>query len=333
MDQASQRHNQNTRSRFFVVDAHCDTALRLADGETLTPPGHPSGHIDLPRLRAGGVGLQVFALWVDADRRETGRLLRCVELLDAVKREVARLSDDMHLILTPRDLDVAAAGDKVGVLLSIEDGAALEGSLAALRVMYDLGVRAMGLTWNGRNELADGVGVADGDARGLTPFGRDVVKEMNRLGMVVDVSHLAEAGFWDVMEVSRGPVIASHSNAKALCRHPRNLTDDQIRALAATGGVIGINFFATFLSDDGHASVDNIVRHIDHMVSLVGPAHVGFGSDFDGITAVPVGVEDVSRMGVIIDALLARGYSDEDVRAIAGNNFLRVFRQVLRSAD
>lgn len=333
MSQTVQHQQSTAACSRFIVDAHCDTALRLAAGESLTPSGQPSGHVDLPRLRAGGVGLQVFALWVDADRNKSGRLRRCIELLDAVKREVQRLSEDMQLILSPRDLDAAAAAGKVGVLLSVEDGAALEGSLAALRALYDLGVRALGLTWNGRNELADGVGVANGAGQGLTPFGREVVREMNRLGMVVDVSHLSEAGFWDVLEISAAPVIASHSNAKALCGHRRNLTDEQIKALAARGGVIGINFFPAFLSDSGQASLDDIVRHIDYIVSLVGPAHVGFGSDFDGISSTPAGVEDVSRMGAVVDALLARGYSDDDVRGIAGNNFLRVFRQVLRDTD
>lgn len=316
----------------FVVDAHCDTALRLVSGETLTPDA-PAGHVDLQRLRAGGVNLQVFALWVDADRYGNAPLRRCLELLDAVTREVERLSGDMHLILTARDMDAAAAADKVGVLLSIEDGAALEGSLAALRAFYKLGVRAVGLTWNGRNELGEGVGAAQGAGRGLTAFGREVVREMNRLGMIVDVSHLSEAGFWDVLEVSDAPVVASHSNARSLCDHPRNLTDAQIKALAEKGGVIGINFYPRFLNENSQASVDDIVRHIDHIVSLVGPAHVGFGSDFDGISSTPRGVEDVSRLGAVTEALLARGYSDDDVRAIIGGNFLRVFRRILRRPE
>lgn len=322
-------HAHNLHRDSFVVDAHCDTALRLVDGETLTPANEPSGHVDLTRLKAGGVSLQVFALWIDADEHETGRLRRCVDMLDAVTREVNRLSDEMHLVLSARDVDTVIETGKVGVLLSIEDGAALEGSLAALRAMYNLGVRALGLTWNGRNELADGVGVADGAGSGLTRFGRDVVREMNRLGMIVDVSHLAEAGFWDVIELSSAPIIASHSNAKAVCNHRRNLTDAQIKALAEKGGVMGMNFCPPFLNESGAASVDDIVRHIDHIVNLVGPKHVGLGSDFDGSSSVPKGAEDVSQLPRITDALLARGYSDDDVRAILGNNFLRVFRQIL----
>ncbi|MFS8525266.1 MAG: dipeptidase [Limnochordales bacterium] len=318
----------------FVVDAHCDTALRLAAGDSLTPGGGAApGHVDLPRLRAGGVDLQVFALWVDADSRKHGRLRRCLELLDAVVAETERLRDDFRLVLSARDIDAAAQAGQIGVLLSIEDGAALEGSLSALRAFYRLGVRAMGLTWNGRNELGEGVGAAKGAGGGLTAFGRDVVREMNRLGMIVDVSHLSEAGFWDVLEISDAPVIASHSNAKAVCDHRRNLTDRQIKALADAGGVMGINFCPPFLADGGRASVEDIVRHVDHIVDLVGPGHVGLGSDFDGISSTPEGAEDVARLPAVTEALAARGYGDEEIRAILGGNFLRVFRQILQPAD
>lgn len=315
----------------FVVDAHCDTALRLAAGETLTPSsGAASGHVDLPRMRAGGVNLQLFALWVDAERGQRGLLRRFVDMLDAVTSEVWRLSDDLHLVLAAEDIDTVAEQGKIGVMLSIEDGAALEGSLASLRAAYNLGVRALGLTWNGRNELAEGVGAAVGVGNGLTAFGRDVVREMNRLGMVVDVSHLSEKAFWDVLEVTTAPIIASHSNARAVCDHVRNLSDEQIKALAQHGGVMGINFCPPFLRTDGAASIDDIVRHIDYIVNLVGPYHVGLGSDFDGISSTPIGAEDVSCLPRITEALTERGYDDDHVRAIIGNNFLRVFRLILQ---
>ncbi|MBO8141561.1 MAG: membrane dipeptidase [Firmicutes bacterium] len=313
--------------RCLVVDAHCDTALRLAAGASLASQ-RPEGHVDLDRLAAGGVDVQVFALWADARERRSGLTVRCLDLLDAVWREMERWSDKLHPILTAADLEEAQASAKIGVLLSIEGGEALEGSLSALRAFYRLGVRAMGLTWNGRNDLADGVGEA-ATGGGLTSFGRQVVKEMERLGMVVDVSHLAEAGFWHVLEIYPGPVIASHSNARAVCDHPRNLTDRQIRALAGTGGVMGINFCPDFLRAGGGATLDDVVRHIDHIVGLVGPDHVGIGSDYDGIDSTPAGLEDVSRLPALTEALLRRGYGEKAVAAILGGNFARVFRQVL----
>lgn len=311
----------------FVVDAHCDTVLRLVKGASLAGP-EPQGHVDLPRLAAGGVDLQIFALWVDARERRGGFTVRCLELLEAVQREVAAHPDRLQLIRSRHDLSAARESGRIGVLLSIEGGEALEGSLAALRAFFRLGVRALGLTWNGRNELADGCGDADSGG-GLTAFGRQVVEEMNRLGMVVDVSHLAERGFWDVLAISRHPIIASHSNARAVCDHRRNLTDAQIRALAEHGGVMGMNFFPEFLRSDGPATLEDVVRHIDHIVDLVGPDHVGLGSDFDGIDGTPIGLEDVSRLPALTEALLARGYDEASVEKILGGNFLRVFQTVL----
>src|SRR5690625_2841064 len=177
-------------ARSFVLDAHCDTVLRLADGESLLPePGKQSGHVDMPRLREGGVDTQVFALWIDHDRYPLNAPQRTLALLDAMWRELELHKTVFHPVLEAGDFDKARQEGKIGALLSIEDGAALGGSLAALRMFYRLGVRALGLTWNGRNELAEGVGSMESGG-GLTRFGRDVVAEMERLGMVVDVSHV-----------------------------------------------------------------------------------------------------------------------------------------------
>lgn len=314
--------------RSFVVDAHCDTVLRLADGASLLPEGEPQGHLDLPRLRRGGVDVQVFALWVDHDRHTNDAPQRCLTLLDAVWREIEKHSDDVYAVLSAADFDRARAEDKVGILLSIEDGAALGGSLAALRMFYRLGVRAVGLTWNGRNELAEGVGARESGG-GLTAFGRAVVGEMERLGMVVDVSHITERGFWDVVDVSQRPFIASHSNAQAVCDHPRNLTDEQIRALAERGGVMGMNFCPPFVREGGDARIDDIVRHIDYIVDLVGPQHVGIGSDYDGISTTPVGLEDAARLPALTELLLSKGYADDVVADIIGGNFRRVLADVI----
>lgn len=315
--------------RSFVVDAHCDTVLRLAKGESLTPEtGEPKGHVDIPRLRAGGVDLQVFALWVDHDRHTLHAPQRALTLLDAMWREIEAHPDVLVPILQASDVARAKSEEKIGVLLSIEDGAALGGSLAALRMFYRLGVRALGLTWNGRNELADGAG-SEESGGGLTKFGQDVVREMERLGMIVDVSHITEPGFWDVVKSTQKPFIASHSNARALCDHPRNLTDDQIKALADRGGVMGMNFFSDFVRSEGPTTITDMVDHIEHIAQLVGPEHIGIGSDYDGISRTPVGLEDVSTLPRLTDALLQRGFEDDAIVGILGANFKRVFETIL----
>lgn len=183
------------------------------------------------------------------------------------------------------------------------------------------------MTWNGRNELADGVGESETEG-GLTRFGRAVVQEMNRLGMVVDASHLSEAGFWDVLEVSNQPVITSHANSRCICNHRRNLTDEQIRALAARGGVIGLTFYPDFIHPD-QPSLEKLLDHMDHIISLAGVDCIGLGSDFDGIDQVTSGLEDISRLPAITEGRWRRGYREEEIAKILGGNFLRVLQQVL----
>lgn len=312
----------------LVFDAHADTiAIDVVEGRRhLTETGR-GGHVDLPRLSAGGVTVQVFTLFVPPAVPTPYNALRALTILDALYEEVKLAPDAFVWVRRASDIDEALRRRKLGIVVSLEGCEVLAGSLSMLRAFYRLGVRAAGLTWNARNELADGVGEARG--AGLTAFGREVVAEMNRLGMVVDVSHLSESGFWEVVELSSHPVIASHSNARALCDHVRNLTDDQIRALAKKGGVMGINFFPGFLRQDGPARIDDVVRHIDYVVELVGPDHVGLGSDYDGISTVPEGLEDPSRLPALTEALARRGYDDETIRKILGENFARVFRVVL----
>lgn len=310
-----------------VFDAHVDTVLALEQGRSFTSRSE-AGHVDLPRLRAGGVDVQVFALYIEPQHKPERATARALHLWDVLRGALAAAGEEVRLCRTSADLDAAAAAGQLAAILSIEGGEAVGTDLALLRALHALGVRAMGLTWNERNAIADGAG-EDGAQGGLTVFGRQVVAEMERLGMVVDVSHLCERSFWDVLATARGPVIASHSNARALCDHVRNLRDEQIRALAAAGGVMGMNFFANFLdADPGRADLGRVCDHIDHICGLVGPGHVGLGSDFDGIGRTPAGLPDCSHMPAITAELLRRGHREEDVRAILGGNFLRVFRQV-----
>lgn len=320
----------------IVVDTHCDTLLRVVGrnqpfGQKAEPYRlrdlHSEGHIDLPRLITGGVDVQFFAAYIEPIYKPDRSLLRTLQIFDAFFTELAANEDQMLLVRQAADIDRAQAEGKIAAVMAIEGGEALEGDLGVLRVLHRLGVRAIGLTWNQRNNIADGVG----DCRsggGLSEFGAAVIAEMNRLGILVDVSHLSDPGFWDVIALSEQPIIASHSNSRAVCNHRRNLTDEQIKALAKNGGVMGMNFCASFVREDGHPTLDDLLNHVDHIVQLVGPEHVGLGSDFDGIGAAPEGLDDASRMPLLTEGLVKRGYSETAIRQILGENYLRVFRQV-----
>lgn len=320
--------------RSVVVDAHCDTILRALYEDKNLGELNPGWHTDLPKMRTGGVNVQVFAIFPgtgapDFRPEKPGRALgKTIQGIDRFYRELERNSHLIAPAISVEDIENVVAGGKVAAILSVEGGEALEGSMAALRMLYRLGVRAMGLTWNCRNELADGVG-EDRTGGGLTNFGVEVVREMNRLGMVVDVSHLGQRGFWDVMELSEKPPIASHSNCRAVCDHRRNLGDDQIKALAAAGGVMGMNFYPPFVHEN-KPTVDILLDHVDHVCGLVGPDHVGLGSDFDGFVDCQPVLANSSRMEEITAGLLGRGYGHTDVGKILGGNWMRVFRKVLR---
>ena len=230
---------------------------------------HEEGHVDIPRLQKGGVNLQFFAAYIEPQFKPDRSLKRALQIFDVFYRELAENRDTLSLVLSSADLESARRENKIGALLSIEGGEALEGDLGVLRMLHKLGVRAIGLTWNERNQIAEGVGECRSGG-GLTDFGVSAVQEMNRLGIIVDVSHLSEPGFWDVIKVSDKPIIASHSNAKAVCNHVRNLNDDQIKALAKNGGVMGLNMCDEFLHSEGVAVIDHVVDHIEHVFSLVG---------------------------------------------------------------
>ncbi|MEX2356601.1 MAG: dipeptidase [Thermaerobacterales bacterium] len=323
---ALKKESRTLHHEALVVDGHCDTVLALVSGQRKLGERARKGHIDLPRLRDGGVNAQVFALYIEADYKPDRSLPRLIEQLDVFLEAVDACSDQIAVVKTVADILRFKDEGKVGAIIGIEGGEALGGSIAALRIFYRLGVRLIGLTWNQRNDLADGVDEAR-TGGGLTNFGVTVVKEMNRLGMVVDVSHLSDASFWHVLQTSGQPVVASHSNCRRLCPHPRNLGDDQILALADNGGVMGMNFFPPFL-DSRRATLDHVMHHVEHVLDLVGPDHVALGTDFDGIEDTPVGLEDVTRLPDLTTRMMRRGYSEEVIHKILGGNYLRVFSQV-----
>jgi membrane dipeptidase len=323
-----------------IVDTHCDTLKCLCpeftrfrdamwiDRATIGLGGRANtGHIDIPRLQEGGVNCQVFAISSTRERRPPSALRTALNMLDVFYAECNKNNDAITPVTSYKETLNAVAEGKVAALLSIEGADVIEGSVGALRVLYRLGVRMVGLVHSLRNQLADGVT----DSRtggGLSEFGVQVVEELSRLGVLIDVSHLNDAGFWDVIDVTKQPIIASHSNSRAVCDHMRNLTDDQIQVLAERGGVMGINFAPAFVHPT-HATIARVVDHIDHIVELVGADYVGLGSDFDGIRSTPVGLEDVSKMPNITEELIHREYSETAIRKILGENHLRVLKEVV----
>lgn len=285
------------------------------------------GHVDIPRLRDGGVDCQVFAISSARERLPPYALRTALEMLDIFYSECEKNREALVLAKTYQDVLEAVKGGKIAAVLSIEGADVIEGSLGILRCFYRLGVRMVGLVHSLRNPLADGI--SDSRTRGgLSELGVEVVEELERLGVIIDVSHLSEAGFWDLIEISRRPIVASHPNCRALCDHPRNLTDDQIKALADRGGVVGLSFVPQFIHERS-PSVQRLVDHIDHIVDLVGPRYVGLGSDFDGMPKTPEGLEDASKMPNITRELIRRGYPEDEIRMILGENHLRVFREVV----
>jgi len=305
-----------------VVDLHCDTILDVQAGRRRLDQRSTQGHVDLPRLREGGVDVQVFAMYV-APRFAARGQARARELMNAFHAVVRANASQIVHATTVADIERAQREGKVAAVMSIENGDALGADVAVLEEFYRQGVRMMGLTWNPSNALGDGALGRQHD--GLTDLGRSVLRRMEELGVVVDVSHLSEQSFWDALRSTRGPIIASHSNAAALHMHPRNLTDEQLRAIAQRGGVVGVNFYAGFL---GAATLDRVLDHIDYLAKVMGVDHVALGSDYDGIPQAPAGLEDVSKLPKLTAGLQRRGYTTEQIHKILGSNALRVFRQV-----
>lgn len=314
----------------IVFDGHCDTLLDILSGKRKLAERSSKGHIDLPRLREGGVTAQVFAIFIEDQYLPAGAVKQALRVLDALHGALVAHPDQMLLATQAEHIRMAKRQGKVAAVVGLEGAEALEGDLGVLRMFHHLGVRLLTVTWSRRNQAADG-GYEARTGGGLTNFGLQLVQECNRLGILLDISHLAPAGVRDVLEASSQAVVASHSNARARCSHWRNLSDDQLVAVAQKGGVVGVTFVPAFVSDDRKdASLDKLLDHVDHIVHVAGIDHVGLGSDFDGFNPPPPrGLEDVTKVPGITEGLLKRGYSQADVRKILGENWLRVFQQVV----
>lgn len=296
----------------FVADAHCDTLFEIAVMGTAVD----KACMTKDRLEAGGVGLQVFALFAGDD----GPAGEPYALGKSMLAKTNALGVPF-LTRLPETPPSAPHG-----ILSIEGGEMLKGSLDLFEEFYQSGVRMIALTWNHENEI--GYPAMGGHRQGLKPFGFALLNAMNESGVLADVSHLNEAGFWDVAEYAKGPFVASHSNLRTLCDTPRNLWPEQVKAIVRSNGFIGVNFYSKFLVLDRDARIDDVLRHIDGLAELGAIANIGFGSDFDGIDEWPDNLASPADFPRLIDRLLAHGYTDEQVRGMAGLNLWDVLKRV-----
>jgi membrane dipeptidase len=314
--------------RFAVADAHADCLGDVVAGRRRLGDGGPGGQVDFPRLRQGGVRLQVLSLWVEPDYKPQRALGRLLTYLHWAFRELDA-NPEVRLVTDLGALEAVWGESGLGVMLAVEGAEAVGEEVDRVEVLARLGVRMLSLTWNQRNALADGAGEDPGGG-GLSRLGRAVVRRMNQLGMAVDVSHLSQAAFWDVWAVSTHPPIASHANCGRLAPHPRNLTDRQIRALGDGGGVMGITFVRPFLG--GAADLARVGDHILHALSVMGHDRgVGLGSDFDGVENPVPGLEDCARLPDLADHLLGRGLSTTTVGRVMGENWVSFFRALWTS--
>lgn len=377
-NQPISRAAEKIHASAIVIDTHSDTTSATVDGFNIATKD--SHHMeDIGKMRAGNVGAQFFAAYVGGNQVKTNHSAhRVLEMIDTIRFDiVARHPETFELATTAADIERIHRQGKIAALIGIEGGHAIEDSLRLLRDFHALGVRYMTLTHNNTNNWADASMDFDKPEvkhhNGLTDLGREVVHEMNRLGMMVDISHVSDKTFYDVIATTKAPVIASHSSCRALSNIPRNMTDDMIKALAKNGGVIQINFGCEFLSqksaDEGmkrwtafdalgekykndpeklkeemkkleedyqknvpRATLDDVVAHIDHVKQLVGIDYVGLGSDFDGVTCVPIGLEDASKLPHLTQALLNKGYTPEEIKKVLGGNTLRLMREVEKAA-
>jgi membrane dipeptidase len=355
-----------------LIDGHNDFPWALRDKSPARDlnvldirVSQPSIMTDIPRLRAGGVGGQFWSVYVPVTMKGDAAVTATLEQIDVVHRMVAKYPDTFQLALTAADVELAFKSGHIASLIGMEGGHSINNSMAVLRQMFALGARYMTLTHTRNTDWADSA--TDKPVHhGLTPFGEAVVHEMNRLGMLVDLSHVSPETMAAALRVSKAPVIFSHSSARAICDHPRNVPDDILRELPRNGGVVMANFYPSFIVpeggkqatelyalqrqlEDAHpndpkgveagikefqkahplppATIKLVADHIDHIKQVAGVDHVGIGSDFDGIDVTPVGLEDVSKYPALTAELLSRGWSDEDIKKLLGLNVLRAMRQ------
>lgn len=309
-----------------VVDMHNDLLCHSKNYDWSIK--HKERHTDIPRLRLGGVDVQFFAVWISTRVKEPYK--RGLETVKLFNQRVTENSKEMGAAKNFHEITGLNKKGKIAAVLCLEGGNVIEGSIEKLKEFYSLGARYMTITWNKSYDWAVAAKDPKSKTIGLSPIGKKIIRTMDSLGMIIDVSHTGEKTIKDILQITKNPIIASHSGAYSLRAHYRNLTDEQILDIANSGGVVGINFCSPFLVNKGKAKVKDVVNHIEYIVKLAGIDHVGLGSDFDGIETTVAGLEDVSKFSAITKELLDRGYSENDIKKILGGNFLRIIKSVCR---
>lgn len=325
-----------------IIDMHCDTIMALMNTENNIYES--DNMIDLKKLQEGDYLLQCFAMFVPYASKEEENYSPfevCNKMIDRYYQEIEKYPDLIKPAFNYQDIENNIKENKITSLLTIEEGGVCLGNIEYLRNFYRLGVRMMTLTWNFKNEIAspnidyfsfdrsssEKPKFVPNTKDGLTDFGKEVVKEMNRLGMVIDCSHLGDKGFYDVINLSTKPVVCSHSCSRTICNHVRNMTDDMLFKLKENKGVVGINYCRSFIKEEeGVATVKDVVKHINYIKDLIGIDYIGLGSDFDGISNKDIELKDASMMNLLIKELENQNYTQEEIDKITHKNVLRVFK-------
>ncbi|KAL9976697.1 hypothetical protein ACROYT_G014024 [Oculina patagonica] len=321
-----------------LVDGHNDIPWQLRKNymnrlENVTlDKDNPEFHTDIPRLRKGGVGAQFWSAYVSCRNQYKNSVRLFLEQMDVVMRMVEKYPKDFTFVTTAQGIKDAHKDGKIASLIGIEGGHAIDSSLDALRMMYELGGRYMTLTHSCHTPWIDSCTPKIPEHNGMTEFGKLVIKEMNRLGMFIDMSHISHKAMHDVLDVTKAPVIFSHSSAYALCKHPRNVPNDVLKRLPQNGGVVMVNFYNDYLTCNKTATLSDVADHIDHIKKIAGIDHVGLGGDYDGVPRVPEGLEDVSTYPKLIEELLRRGYSDEEANKVVGGNLITAMEKMEKVA-
>lgn len=319
-----------------VLDMHCDTMKEILDRRDNNFNYELKSNnlcVDIDKMKKGDYMLQVFAAYTDMKQEDS--LINCMRTVDLFHNEIEKNKDDIGLVLKYEDILKNINENKMSAILSIEEGACCRGKIELLRNFYRLGVRMMTLTWNYENELAFPNQIIDDKLildRGLKKQGFEFIEEMERLGIVIDVSHLSDSGFYDILNNTKKPFVASHSNARSICNHRRNLTDDMIKKLADRGGVMGINFYSLFLDQNAtsksEAKIKDMINHIKHIRNIGGIEVIGLGSDFDGIDC-QVEMKDASKIQILAEKLKKEGFTEEEIEHIFYKNVLNVLKEVI----